>query len=156
MTRRTKKSIWLWGVVLMVAGWCGLGFAESDARPRKGSQLPRLVLNAPASPQACAYLDVAASQPFTLSDVDADLILLEIIGIYCPQCHQQRPHINRLYHRVQKTPDLAKKIKFLGIAAGAYVAIRHRANEAPVDSYEASERRGVARNLPAEPQTQSR
>ena len=44
-------------------------------------------------------------------------------------------------------------VSFLA-AAGAYIAIRHRANETPVDSYEASERRGVARNLPAEPQAQ--
>ena len=46
-------------------------------------------------------------------------------------------------------------VSFLA-AAGAYIAIRHRANEAPVDSYEASERGRVARKLSAEPQAQSR
>ncbi|MBU1697395.1 MAG: redoxin domain-containing protein, partial [Proteobacteria bacterium] len=56
---------------------------------------------------------------FSIKDVDAELIVLEIMGVYCSLCHKQRPHINRLFHRVNKNADLSKKVKFLGIAAGA-------------------------------------
>jgi hypothetical protein len=119
MTQHGKTSLWIIGLVLGIMGWTGIASGQSTALPSKGSTLPRLILKAPESPEACAYLNVAAGKPFSLTDVGADLILVEIIGVYCPQCHKQRPHINRLYHRVQKTPNLAEKIKFLGIAVGA-------------------------------------
>ena len=119
MTQHRKAGLWMIGFVLGIVGWAGSAAGQSAALPVKGATLPRLILKAPPSPEACAYLNVPAGKPFALTDVGADLILVEIIGVYCPQCHQQRPHINRLYHRVQKTPDLAEKIKFLGIAVGA-------------------------------------
>lgn len=81
--------------------------------------MPAMRLTAPASQKDCDYLGVAAQKPFQLADVNSDLILVEIIGVYCPQCHKQRPHINRLYHRIQKDAALSKKVKVMGIAVGA-------------------------------------
>jgi hypothetical protein len=46
-------------------------------------------------------------------------------------------------------------VTFLAVA-GAYVAIRHRANETPVDSYKQSNERADSRELRAEPHAQSR
>ncbi len=78
-----------------------------------------LRLDAPAIAKDRDYLGIPGKKQFKLADVKADLIMLEVIGVYCPQCHKQRPHINRLFHRVQKDAGLAGKIKFIGIAAGA-------------------------------------
>lgn len=101
-----------------IIGYTSLGFC-GDAPPQKGSQLPVLHLDAPAGPKDRDYLGIPVQKQFELADVKADLIMLEVIGVYCPQCHKQRPHINRLFHRVQKDTELANKIKFIGIAAGA-------------------------------------
>jgi len=119
MNQHGKTGVWLIGFVLGMIGWTGIASGQSAGLPVKGATLPGLVLKAPAAPEACAYLNIAAGKPFSLADVGADLILVEIIGVYCPQCHKQRPQINRLFHRVQQTPNLAEKIKFLGIAVGA-------------------------------------
>jgi ribosomal protein S16 len=62
---------------------------------------------------------VETQRPFQLADVHSDLVMIEILGVYCPQCHKQRPHINRLYHRIQKDAALSKKVKLVGIAVGA-------------------------------------
>jgi len=116
---RIRQLIWILGIVAGMAGWCGLGICDSAATPRKGSRMPSMSLNAPESQKDCDYLGVAANQPFVLADVNSDLIMVEIIGVYCPQCHKQRPPINRLYHRIQKDAALSKKVKFMGIAVGA-------------------------------------
>jgi hypothetical protein len=116
---QARRLIWLFGIVAVIAGWGGPGDCEATAPPRKGGQLPPLTLAAPATQKDCDYLGIDAGQSFTLADVKADLLVIEIIGVYCPQCHHQRPHINRLYHRVQKDARLAETVKFIGIAVGA-------------------------------------
>jgi hypothetical protein len=116
---RTRRFIWVLCIVAGIAGWRGVGVCGSVATPQKGSLMPTMTLNAPASQKECDYLGIAPQQPFQLADVNAELIMLEIIGVYCPQCHKQRPYINRLYHRIQKDAAMAKKVKFVGIAVGA-------------------------------------
>jgi hypothetical protein len=116
---RTRRFIWVLGFVAVFSGWHIMGHCGSTALPQKGSRMPSLDLNAPASQKECDYLGVEAQKPFQLADVNSDLILLEIIGVYCPQCHKQRPHINRLYHRIQKDAAFSKRLKFMGIAVGA-------------------------------------
>ncbi len=87
--------------------------------PKQGENLPEMSLAAPASKKDSAYLGIGEKPLFSIQDIDAAVIVLEIIGVYCPVCHKQRPHINRLFHRINKNADLSGKIKFLGISAGA-------------------------------------
>ena len=44
-------------------------------------------------------------------------VLIEIIGVYCPICHDQESMLTKLYKRFRKT-GLDKRITMLGIAAG--------------------------------------
>ncbi|CCK81095.1 TlpA family protein disulfide reductase [Desulfobacula toluolica] len=87
--------------------------------PKQGEKLPEMSLTAPVSKNDSAYLGIGEKSLFLIQDIDAAVIVLEIIGVYCPVCHKQRPHINRLFHRISKNADLSGKIKFLGISAGA-------------------------------------
>ncbi|WP_300460446.1 thioredoxin-like domain-containing protein [Desulfobacula sp.] len=87
--------------------------------PKRGDMLPEIILDAPVSKKDSVYLGIGEKTRFSMKDVAADLIVLEILGVYCPQCHRQRPHINRLFHRLNKNAGLSKKVKFLGISAGA-------------------------------------
>lgn len=114
-----KLFIGLLGIIAVTAGGSRPGVSENVPIPRKNTQMPQVRLDAPPSARDCAYLGIEDKRPFKLVDVDANLIMVEIIGVYCPQCHKQRPHINRLFHRIQKDVALSKKVKFIGIAAGA-------------------------------------
>ena len=116
---RTKRLLWVLCIVTVIAGWRGVGVCDSAVMLQKDSQMPAMSLNAPVSQKDCNYLGVETQTPFQLTDVDSEFIMLEIIGVYCPQCHKQRPHINRLYHRIQKDAAMSKKVKFVAIAVGA-------------------------------------
>lgn len=109
-----------------VAGFLAIGFliclypqaGRCGTPPKPGDTLPEMSLAAPVSKQDKAYLGISDTPQFLIGDIDTQLLVLEILGVYCPVCHRQRPHINRLFHRVDKNADLAGKVKFLGIAAG--------------------------------------
>jgi ribosomal protein S16 len=116
---RKRQLMGVLGIVAVIAGWHGVGLCDPAAVPRKGSLMPAMNFTAPASQKDCDYLGVETQRPFQLADVHSDLVMIEILGVYCPQCHKQRPHINRLYHRIQKDAALSKKVKLVGIAVGA-------------------------------------
>lgn len=105
-------------VIVFFSSWL-LENGFSGTPPKQGENLPDMTLTAPASKKDSAYLGIGEKSRFSIKDVDAELIVLEILGVYCPLCHKQRPLINRLFHRVSKNADLSRKIKFLGISVGA-------------------------------------
>lgn len=117
-TGGTMRYVLFVGVVVLTSV-LSIALALADAVPKKDTQLPKLHLDAPPEKEDCSYLGIEGRGPFQLAHIKCDLIMLEVIGVYCPLCHQQRPHMNRLYHRVQKDAVLSKKLKFVGIAAGA-------------------------------------
>lgn len=84
--------------------------------PRKGDVLPPFELASPESEAARAYLGVAAST-FKLSDVSCRVLVLEVIGVYCPQCYRQAPLFNTLHSRIEKG-KLKGQVKMLAVAAG--------------------------------------
>jgi hypothetical protein len=152
MTQNRYWIIVVW-TISFIAGFSIIGFC-GDAPPRKGFQLPALRLNAPAVQTDCDYLGIPAQKQFELTDVKADLIMLEVIGVYCPQCHKQRPHINRLFHRIQKDSHLANKIKFIGIAAGATpMEVAYLVKEAHVPYPIVSDEQFAAHQLLGNPRT---
>jgi hypothetical protein len=84
--------------------------------PKKGDSLPAFELQAPASGKAREYLGI--SRPtFRLADIPCRVLLLEIIGVYCPQCYRQAPLFNTLYNRIEKG-KLKGQVKMLALAAG--------------------------------------
>ena len=86
---------------------------------RAGSPLPPLTLESPAAREESRYLGISHGKKFSLAQVDSRLVLIEIIGVYCPVCHTQAPLFNQLFKRIQKDSPLASKVKMLGIAVGA-------------------------------------
>jgi hypothetical protein len=84
--------------------------------PKKGDMLPSFALQTPESAKAKEYLGL--NQPsFRLKDIACRLLLIEIIGVYCPQCYQQAPIFNTLFNRIEKG-KLKGQVKMLAIAAG--------------------------------------
>lgn len=55
---------------------------------------------------------------FSLSDVQADYVLLKYYGEFCSQCVQEVPLYNRLFAMIQKDPGLGSRIKMIGIGVG--------------------------------------
>jgi len=87
--------------------------------PAAGSYLPEFQLEAPSSEKQRAYLGLGALKTFSINQPNCNLILIEIVGVYCPQCHIQMPLFNKLYYRIRRDADMYKKTKMLAIAVGA-------------------------------------
>ncbi len=101
-------GLWLASLVTGPA-WCA-------GLPKKGDTLPHFELQAPESEKAREYLGISPPG-FRLGDIPARLVLVEIIGVYCPQCYQQAPLFNTLFNRIEKG-KLKGQVKMLAIAAG--------------------------------------
>ena len=111
------SGAWMWcGCAVMAAllyfpdsSWCG-------KIPQKGDSLPAMQLTAPSSEADRLYLGIKGPT-FKLQDVDAQVIVIEIIGVYCPHCYKQAPLFKNLFSRLEKG-KYAGKVKMVGIAAG--------------------------------------
>ena len=56
--------------------------------------------------------------PYTISQIDAKLVLIEFLSALCPHCHTNAPVVNRLYQVIQKDAALARDVKIIGICIG--------------------------------------
>ncbi len=93
--------------------------AVSADLAKAGSYLPRLRLEAPASDQEMRYLAIGDVKSFSIDQIGSPFSLVEIVGVYCPQCHKQAPLFNQLFYMIQKIPDLSSRLKMVAIAVGA-------------------------------------
>lgn len=92
--------------------------ATAAELPEEGDTLPELVFLAPDLQEDADYLGLAAAETFTLADAAYDVLLLEIVGVYCPFCHEQTPLFNDLAKRIERA-GLDQQIKMAAVASGA-------------------------------------
>lgn len=93
------------------------GRAESGV-PGVGQPFPPIALQAPKDPAMRSYLGIGDVETFTVDQVDADVVLVEIFSMYCPYCQREAPTVNALYALAQKKSRPGKTLKILGVGAG--------------------------------------
>jgi peroxiredoxin len=110
-------------VVLTVAALLLLvlspGASLAAGVPKEGDVLPSFELPAPSIEADVSYLGLK-SPVFKLKDIDCQVLLVEVIGVYCPFCYKQAPLFNKLFTRLNKK-DMGSKVKMFAIAAGGTV-----------------------------------
>ena len=92
-------------------------YSESKALTTEKS-LPQITLSLKDDGSTQKYLGLKNSNSFTVSDIQAKFILIEVFSLYCPICQKQAPIANRIYKYIQQNPELSKDIKMIGIGAG--------------------------------------
>lgn len=95
-------------------------FRAAPARaelPKVGDTLPSFTIAPLAVEADAAALGLAANAPFTIADIPTPYVLIEILGVYCPICHEMSPQLTRLTKRLKRA-NLDTRITLLGIAAG--------------------------------------
>jgi peroxiredoxin len=102
-------------IVLSVAAfWAALLVSlvlAKAAPPQPGGPLPDFKL--PIPEQAA---DTTGS--FTIAQIKAQVVIIEILSMYCPYCQREAPEVNRLYEIIENNPNLKSRIKLIGIGAG--------------------------------------
>lgn len=104
-------------IVLVQAAYlfsmCGAQEFKLDAKA-----LGNMQLATPENLPAKKYLGLKDSPVFTLGQIKAEAIFLEIFSMYCPVCQKDAPIVNQLYQLVDTDSSLKDKIKFIGIGTG--------------------------------------
>ena len=83
-----------------------------------GDILATIQLPAPQDPEAKKYLGLAEEGPFALSQIKAQVVMIEIFNMYCTNCQREASRVNKLYQLMNKDSKLKGKIKMIGIGAG--------------------------------------
>jgi thiol-disulfide isomerase/thioredoxin len=89
----------------------------ADNTPAEGDMFPELNLPLPQEMNEREYLKVAKG-PFLLSQVDSEVLIVQIFSMYCPHCQKEAPNVNVLYEAITTRPEIKSRIKVLGIGAG--------------------------------------
>jgi thiol-disulfide isomerase/thioredoxin len=100
---------------------CGAGLGSVNtcaAAERTAEQLPEFVLPVPGEEDHRTYLGLdSSSGTFTVADIDADIVLIELFSMYCPYCQEEAPLINELYELMNGLPESGPRVKLIGIGA---------------------------------------
>lgn len=54
----------------------------------------------------------------TIVDIQADILLIEVLNVFCFPCQNQTLVLNRVYEMIESNPDLKGKVKIIGVALG--------------------------------------
>jgi hypothetical protein len=95
----------------------GKSINTNDQQITEGSNLPAFTLNVPSDIKMQEYLGVKNGANFTLNQMNAKLILVDILSVLCPQCHKNAPKVNRLFNIIENDPQL-HSVKLFGLAFG--------------------------------------
>lgn len=86
-----------------------------------GQRFPDLTFGGALSAEDRIYLGLTRPGPFTLKDIQARYVLLEIFSETCPHCILAAPGVNRLFRLIQANPGLRggdgglARLKMLGV-----------------------------------------
>ncbi len=109
-----------WTGVIVVLLWIPLVSSAQNALPEPGGKIAKLNLEAPSDPAGRKGLGLGdAVDGFSLFDLKADLVLIEVIGVYCPQCYKQAPEFNKLYDRLNRGKNRGRVAMFALAAGGS-------------------------------------
>lgn len=112
-----RKFLLLSMLLLLFSALPNLGEAVAQITPEVGSVFPDLTLPLPQKFEEREYLNVADG-PFKLSQINSDVLIIEVFSMYCPYCQKEAPNVNELYKAIADKPDLRSRIKLIGIGAG--------------------------------------
>jgi len=86
---------------------------------RAGDALPHLLVYPAEDPVRWRYLGLPPDQKVVpLSDARADLLVMELLNIYCFACQSQALAFNHVFELIEKKPELKGRIKIVGFAVG--------------------------------------
>lgn len=112
---RRLTSLFL--LIVMVLFFHTYSFAASPTTDAE--LLPEIRLTIPDNDEYRSYLGLKGNpgDSFTLNDIEADVLLIELFSMYCPFCQDEAPSINTLYEMMLdfSTPDYT--VKIIGLAA---------------------------------------
>lgn len=104
-------------VLIAFALFSANGYSASSV-PEKGSPFPVISLPLPEKDSDKSYLGLSGKGTFAISDIKADVLIIEIMSMYCPYCQKEAPLVNDLFQLIDRDFVLRDKVRIIGIGAG--------------------------------------
>jgi peroxiredoxin len=123
MKRGIMRRLALLMSMILFVSWLFGGHLEKAAATtltliKAGDFFPEIPMQVPKDSKERAYLGLTEGGTFTLKQVKADLVLVELLNVYCPVCRKQASVYNELFNLLQNDPKTKGRIKMIGIAVG--------------------------------------
>jgi thiol-disulfide isomerase/thioredoxin len=84
-----------------------------------GEVMEQVSLPVPSDQNDRTYLGLGKKAgQFTLRDIDADIVIVEIFSMYCPHCQKHAPTANRLHEIIEADKRTRGRVKLIGIGVG--------------------------------------
>lgn len=113
-----RKFFYVGALLFLVCLW---GFhppaASAQKTPAEGEIFPELSLVIPQKVEERQYLRIDQG-PFKLSQIDSEVLIIQIFSMYCPHCQKEAPNVNALYQEISSRQGMKTRVKLLGIGAG--------------------------------------
>ena len=113
-----NRSVPLALVVAMVALVLAAPARGADPITVMGEPLSRLEFGIPEEAADKAYLGLSGAGVFRLPQVKAEIIIIEVLSMYCPYCQKEAEHVNSLFAKIRDHETLRGRVKLIGIGAG--------------------------------------
>ena len=110
-----KNSI-IFFMLMFCLLWIGPVFSRAAD---VNEDLPNLELTLPGNDMYKNYLGLTgkAGTTFTLKDIKADILLIELFSMYCPYCQNEAPLVNELYTKMEEVSKKGPIVKIIGLGA---------------------------------------
>ena len=106
-----------WGVLIFLC-LSGYMFSGSPGFCEETAGKLDFLLPAPDTAYHRQYLGLSTDKFFSLGQIRARVVIIEIFSMYCPVCQREAENINALFRLIQSDPGLKDKVKLIGIGAG--------------------------------------
>lgn len=104
-------------ILLALVLAASIALAAGDrGRLKVGGPFPSVEFQAPEDPNQRAYLGLKPGDGLDPAKVDARLVIVEVLNIYCPHCQRQATRVNALYELIQEK-GWGAQVKMVGIGA---------------------------------------
>jgi hypothetical protein len=84
----------------------------------EGDTFPETPLEKPSEERDLQYFGISEKESFQINDINAELMLVEILNINCGSCQRQAPVYNKLYELIESNPEVQGRIKMAAVAVG--------------------------------------
>ncbi len=105
------------GIILFAPGWL-FHLQAQEKLIKEGDLFPKIAMETPTNAKDRAYLGISGGNFFSIKDIKAKVILVEIMNVYCASCQNMAPIYNKLFTLIESKADIKKQIKMIGIGAG--------------------------------------
>lgn len=112
-----KTSVFIFAAILCFT-FSYQAAQAGNRTPAKGESFPDIAFVMPDKPFDKDYLGLKGKNIFKLSQVKADVVILEVFSMYCPYCQREAPIVNQLYDMINKRTDIKNRVKIIGVGVG--------------------------------------